>query len=91
MATPFVSGVAALVKARHPAFGPAELRAVLLATADDSGDPGYDVYTGWGRVSAARAVAYSELLVAAAGRALRPARAPAPRPRAPAQSSPARG
>ncbi len=61
MATPLVSGVAALLWSRYPNLTNAEVRALLLATADHIGSTGYDG-SGWnaeyghGLVNAARAV-----------------------------------
>lgn len=63
MATPVVSGVAALIAARHPTWGPADIAAHLYATAtrlpcEDpctaAGD--VDAFHGHGMVDAARAV-----------------------------------
>jgi thermitase len=50
MAAPFVSGVAALVKARFPSMDGAAIRARLDATAVDLGAPGRDDESGYGRV-----------------------------------------
>src|SRR5205807_10296610 len=65
-ATPHVAGVAALVIARGRALGlrltPNEVRQIIRMTADDLADrsqgeaPGWDQYTGWGRVNAFAAV-----------------------------------
>lgn len=56
MATPYVSGVAALLLSLYPNMTPAQVKARLEATADDVGLPGFDTYTGHGRVNAARAL-----------------------------------
>jgi subtilisin family serine protease len=56
MAAPMVSGVAALVWAKHPTWTAAQVRARLLASADDLGRRGRDDYFGAGRVDAATAV-----------------------------------
>jgi subtilisin family serine protease len=64
MAAPHIAGVAALVKAtavRAPydadgVWDPAEIRAVLAATADDRGPDGRDRYYGYGLVDAEEAV-----------------------------------
>ena len=42
MSSPHVAGVAALLLAVHPEYGPDDVRAVLRRTADDLGDPGHD-------------------------------------------------
>ncbi|MFN2389397.1 MAG: S8 family serine peptidase [Actinomycetota bacterium] len=54
MATPFVSGVAALLSAQG--LSNAEIVACIASTSDDLGAPGRDPIFGWGRVDAARAV-----------------------------------
>ncbi|MEN6519621.1 MAG: S8 family peptidase [Armatimonadota bacterium] len=55
-AAPFVSGIAALVWSVHPDWSNAEVFFHILHTADDVDSAGYDIYTGWGRVNAWRAV-----------------------------------
>lgn len=57
LAAPHVSGVAALMLDSCPALAPAEVRALLYATAQDVGPPGFDGGTGWGLVRADRALA----------------------------------
>ncbi len=54
---PVVSGVAALVKALRPDFGAAQIESALFASPVDLGAAGKDAYYGYGRVSAAGAVA----------------------------------
>lgn len=56
MATPFVSGLAALMLSIDPALTPEAIREVLHATAADLGDPGFDELTGHGRLEAAAAL-----------------------------------
>ncbi|GGF82335.1 outer membrane autotransporter barrel domain-containing protein [Azorhizobium oxalatiphilum] len=56
MATPVVSGVAALVKEAFPWFTAYDLQQVLLTTATDLGAPGVDEVYGWGLVNAGKAV-----------------------------------
>lgn len=58
MATPGVSGVAALVWSNFPECTGQEIRDVLKATAADSGTSGHDVYFGHGIVKAKDAVDY---------------------------------
>lgn len=53
MATPHVSGVAALIVSKYGKMHPAQLRAYLNAGADDLGQPGNDPAYGAGRVNAA--------------------------------------
>ncbi len=57
MATPHVSGVAALVWSQSPDSTAAELRSALAATAMDRGAPGRDPAYGWGLVQGAAALA----------------------------------
>lgn len=56
MATPFVAGVSALVKAANPSLTSAQVLNILQRTAKDLGTPGFDNYTGYGLVDASRAV-----------------------------------
>lgn len=56
MATPHVSGVAALVLTRNPSLTPDEVRSVLQSTAEDLGALGWDSTFGWGLVDAEAAL-----------------------------------
>lgn len=56
MACPHVSGLAALVLSLHPEKSRDWLRLWLRYTADDLGSPGFDVYYGYGRINARKAV-----------------------------------
>ena len=56
MATPHVSGVAALAWAHDPTLTNEDLRCVLAQTSVDLGDAGRDAATGFGRVDAAAAL-----------------------------------
>jgi|GEM_PF-3968829 len=56
MAVPHVSGVAALVWSQYPALSNNEVRQILTGTADDLGSSGRDIYYGYGKVNAYRAV-----------------------------------
>jgi subtilisin family serine protease len=58
MATPAVSGVAALVWSNNPTCTGTEIRQALKDTAMDSGSAGKDVYFGYGIVQAADADAH---------------------------------
>ena len=58
MASPHVAGVAALIKSRHPEYGPDEIRQVLQDTAEDLGTPGWDERHGYGLVDAYAVVSY---------------------------------
>lgn len=59
MATPFVAGAAALVWSWWPTWTADQVRAQLLATADDVGATGWDLYSGWGRLNAAAALGWT--------------------------------
>ena len=56
MATPHVSGVAALIAYRHPALDAAGIRARLDAGVDDLGPAGRDPAYGFGRVNLVKAL-----------------------------------
>jgi len=55
-ATPMVAAAFALLKSYYPEQTAAWLRKRLRETADDVMDPGYDQYTGYGRMNVIRAV-----------------------------------
>ena len=57
MATPHVSGVAALILAEHPTWTAAQVRHALLSTATDKGTSGRDDEYGWGLLDAYEALA----------------------------------
>ncbi|MEU9989381.1 type VII secretion-associated serine protease mycosin [Streptomyces sp. NPDC048045] len=52
---PYVAGVAALIKAKHPEWTPAEVVAQIEQTAERS-IPGHDIRVGWGVVDPVRAL-----------------------------------
>ncbi|NOZ73638.1 MAG: S8 family serine peptidase [Chloroflexi bacterium] len=52
MATPHVSGLAALILARNPTLTPLEIRTIIQNTATDLGAPGKDTAFGYGRIDA---------------------------------------
>jgi subtilisin family serine protease len=56
MATPHVSGVAALIWSANPSWTNMQVRAALDATAQDLGASGYDTSFGWGLVQAKAAL-----------------------------------
>jgi len=57
MATPHVSGVAALMLSVNPSLTPAQIQQILTGTALDLGPPGKDDEYGYGLINAYRAVA----------------------------------
>ncbi len=60
MASPHVAGVAALVLAKNPGWGPEEVRTALTATAEDLGPSGRDDSFGYGLVDPVAALEYTE-------------------------------
>ncbi|WP_433327460.1 S8 family serine peptidase [Spirillospora sp. CA-294931] len=61
-ATAFVSGVAALIRSRHPKLAPALVTQAIVAGARPRPRRGYDVGVGFGRVDAFGALAASDRL-----------------------------
>ena len=57
MATPHVSGVAALIFGKNPKLTPAQVETIMERTTTDLGVPNYDTTYGWGLVNAAAALA----------------------------------
>ncbi len=57
MATPHVSGLAALILSRNPTLTNEQVRAIIESTANDLGALGRDPFYGFGRINAARALA----------------------------------
>jgi thermitase len=51
VAAPFVSGLAGLIKAVNPALSNEQIRTIMKETATDLGDPGFDIYYGYGRIN----------------------------------------
>lgn len=62
MAAPHAAGVAALIRAFHPAFSNEEVRQALRASADDIATPNFDIDTGAGRINANRALTVNTVL-----------------------------
>jgi len=56
MATPFVSGLAALIWSLDSGLSHDQVRSYIETTADDLGTPGKDDYFGYGRINAWRAL-----------------------------------
>ena len=53
---PFVSALAAQIVLLNPGIKEERVRKIMQMSADDIGDPGYDIKTGWGRINAYRAL-----------------------------------
>ncbi|MGD8624922.1 MAG: S8 family serine peptidase [Anaerolineae bacterium] len=62
MATPHVSGVAALLWSYDPSLTNVQIREAMAMTAMDLGEPGWDVHYGYGLVQAFDALQYLENL-----------------------------
>lgn len=60
MATPFISGVVALMLQANPRLKMAQVEKILLGTAEDRGDKGFDTAFGYGFVNALKAVTKAE-------------------------------
>jgi hypothetical protein len=74
-AAPFVSGVASLVLGRNPALTGAQAERMLVMSADDVEVPGWDRFTGAGRLNAVAALrADPDRYLLARVTAVRPAR-----------------
>jgi len=56
MATPFVSGLAALILSHLAGLAPSDVKLIIERTADDIGSSGWDKETGWGRINANNAL-----------------------------------
>jgi subtilisin family serine protease len=56
MATPMVSGLAALVWAQYPSAIASEVATAIQNGAEDLGEPGWDPTYGWGRIDAAQSL-----------------------------------
>lgn len=60
MAAPHVSGVATLILQANPSLIPLEVKQIILDTAEDKGNLGWDSAYGWGEVDAYNALAETE-------------------------------
>jgi subtilisin family serine protease len=56
MATPHVSGEAAMIHSYYPTLSVAGIKTKILGTADDVGPKGRDVYSNYGRINVAKAL-----------------------------------
>jgi subtilisin family serine protease len=64
MATPHVSGLAALILSQNATYSNEDVRQVLRVSATDVGPPGYDLSFGYGRINAQAALAVTGVLEA---------------------------
>jgi type VII secretion-associated serine protease mycosin len=64
-AAAFVSGAVALIRAAHPDLGPAEIRRLLVETAQDRPDGGHSAALGGGVIDVAAAIAAADGIRAA--------------------------
>lgn len=60
MAAPHIAGLAALLRSHYPDYPAAQILHRLKTTAQDVDAPGWDPYTGWGRIDARRALSAAE-------------------------------
>lgn len=60
MATPHVSGLAALLLNQEPYLHPQDVEGIIRATAEDKYTTGYDDYYGAGRIDAGKALQYMQ-------------------------------
>ena len=63
MASPHVSGLAALILSKHDGFSNEMVRGIIRSSADDVDVPGWDIYSGYGRINAFNALGYNTALV----------------------------
>lgn len=61
MATPHVSGLAALLFSLDPALSNSQVRSLIESTCDDKGSAGWDQFFGFGRINANRAILTANL------------------------------
>lgn len=58
-ACPHVASLAAVIMSAHPEFSNEQIRQAIRISADDLGDPGFDIYFGSGRINAGKAITVS--------------------------------
>ena len=56
MASPYVAGLAALIRSQFPTMPASLVKSRIEKSADDLGEPGFDDHYGYGRINAARAI-----------------------------------
>ncbi|MCK5534744.1 S8 family serine peptidase, partial [bacterium] len=60
MSAPHVCGIAALILSRHPDYTNEKIATLITCSADDLGEEGKDIYFGWGRINAYKALLASD-------------------------------
>jgi len=55
-AAPVVAGIVGLVRSANPVLSNSQVKSIIEQNSDDLGAPGFDIYYGWGRVNAYKAV-----------------------------------
>lgn len=56
MAAPHVSGLVALILSQNPSLSNEEVRSIIRVTSEDVKDPGFDKFSGYGRINAFHAL-----------------------------------
>ncbi len=64
MATPHVSGLAALVLSQYPTYSNEDVRQVIRVSATSFGTPGFDLNYGYGRINATAAISVPDAVEA---------------------------
>jgi hypothetical protein len=64
MAAPHVAGLASLILSKHPEFTNDEIVQVIRQSTDDIESSGWDVYSGYGRINAEKALKINSVCVA---------------------------
>jgi subtilisin family serine protease len=63
MAAGFVSGLAALILSKNGAMSDEQVKGIMLVSADDLGQTGWDRYFGYGRINAAKALRFTSDII----------------------------
>ncbi len=58
MAAPQVAGLAAILYQKYPDLRPGEIADIIRFSADDVGEPGWDIRTGYGRINVENALTF---------------------------------
>jgi thermitase len=60
MATPHVAGLVGLILSKNPSLFNTQVLSILTTSTDDLGDPGRDIFFGFGRINAFKAITQKE-------------------------------